>query len=159
MSRRSDGTANEGARKQGPTRRLVLGASAVPLFVNVRADQVAHECEAWLANHSDRERLIRRWQQLETQLFKMHNWPKLSSDERNQFAENLEMERLDALIEALGDRNRELMTTLPTMFATSSRAICGKLAVALVEICPDEHEEAHLLIASILRDYRALHGR
>ena len=68
------------------------------------------------------------------------------------------MKRLDALIEALGDRNRELMMTLPTMFATSSRAICGKLAVALVEICPDEKEEAHLLIASILRDYRALHG-
>ena len=32
------------------------------------------------------------------------------------------------------------------------------LAVALIEVCPEENEEAHLLIASILRDYRALHG-
>lgn len=158
MSRRSDGTANESARKEGPTRRLVLGASAVPLYVNIGGDQVAHACEAWLADYSERERLIRRWQQLETHLFKVHNWSMLSCDQRNQFAEKQEMDNLDGRIDALGDRNRELRTSLPTMFATSSRGICGKLAVAMIEVCPDENEEAHLLIASILRDYRALHG-
>jgi hypothetical protein len=102
--------------------------------------------------------LIRRWQKLETQLFKVHNWSELSSDQRNQFAEKLEMDNLDGLIDALGDRNRELLALLPTMFANSSRAICGKLAVAMIDVCPDENEDAHLLIASILRDYRALHG-
>ncbi|WP_291205097.1 hypothetical protein [Hyphomonas sp.] len=158
MSRRSDGAANEGARKQGPTRRLVLGATAAPLFVNLGADQVAHACEAWLADYSERERLIRRWQQLETRLFRLHNWPKLSGEERNQFAEKQEMDNLDQSIDILGDRNRAVLASLPGMFATSSRGICGKLAVALIEVCPDENEEAHLLIASILRDYRALHG-
>lgn len=158
MSRRSDGTANEGARKEGPTRRLVLGASAVPLFVNIGGDQVAHACEAWLADYSERERLIRRWQKLETHLFKVHNWSKLSCEQRNQFTEKLEMDNLDGRIDALGDKNRGVLASLPTMFATSSRGICGKLAVAMIEVCPDENEEAHLLIASILRDYRALHG-
>lgn len=158
MSRRSDGTANEGARNQGPTRRLVLGASAVPLFVNLGGDQVAHACEAWLADYSERERLIRRWQQLETQLFKTHNWSKLSCDERAQFPEKFEMDNLDARIDALGARSRKLLTSLPTANATSSRGICGKLAVAMIEVCPYGNEEAHLLIASILRDYRALHG-
>jgi hypothetical protein len=61
------------------------------MFVNLGGDRVAHACEAWLADYSERDRLIRRWQQLETQLFKMHNWPKLSRDERNQLAECLEM--------------------------------------------------------------------
>ncbi len=158
MSRRSKGTANEGARKQGPTRRLVLGATAAPLLVNLIADHVAQASEAWLADHSERERLIRRWQQLETRLFKLHNGSKLSCDERNHFAEQHEMERLDERIDVLGDRNREVLAFLPAMSATSSRGICGKLAVALIEVCPDENEEAHLLIASILRDYRALHG-
>ena len=91
MSRRSDGAANEGARKQGPTRRLVLGATAAPLFVNLGADQVAHACEAWLADYSERERLIRRWQQLETRLFKLRNWPRLSGSACDQFAEKPEM--------------------------------------------------------------------
>lgn len=158
MSRRSDGTANESMRKEGPTRRLVLGASAVPLFVNIAGDQVAFACDAWLADYSERERLIRRWQQLETHLFKVRNWSKLSCDQRNQFAEKQEMDNLDGRIDALGDKNRRVLASLPTMFATSSRGICGKLAVAMIEVCPDENEEAHLLIASILHDYRALHG-
>lgn len=158
MSRRSEGAANEGARKQGTTRRLVLGAAAAPLFVTPSADQVAQATEALLADHSERERLIRRWQKLETRLFRVRSWSKLSDDERNQFAEKHEMERLDERIDVLGDRNRAVLASLPAMFATSSRGICGKLAVALIEVCPDEYEEAHLLIASILRDYRALHG-
>lgn len=158
MSRRSDGAANEGARKQGPTRRLVLGATAAPLFVNLSADQVAHACEAWLADYSERERLIRRWQQLETQLFNTHNWSNLSCDERTQFPEKLEMDNLDARIDALGARSRQLLASLPTTNATSSRGVCGKLAVAMIEVCPYGNEEAHRLIASILRDYRALHG-
>lgn len=157
MSRRSEGAANEGARKRGPTRRLVLGATAAPLLVTPSADQVAQACEAWLADSSERERLIRRWQKLETRLFKLHSWPKLSEDERNQFAEKHEMDKLDERIEVLHERNREVLAFLPAMSATSSRGICGKLAVALIEVCPDENEEAHLLIASILRDYRALH--
>ncbi|MFN4183355.1 MAG: hypothetical protein ACK4M6_01100 [Hyphomonas sp.] len=158
MSRRSEGTANEGARKRGPTRRLVLGATAAPLLVNPSADQVAQACEAWLADNSERECLIRRWQQLETRLFKEHSWSKLSDGERNQFAEKHEMDCLDERIDVLHERNREVLAFLPAMSATSSRGICGKLAVALIAVCPDENEEAHLLIASILRDYRALHG-
>lgn len=158
MSRRSEGTANEGARKQGPTRRLVLGTVAAPLFVTPGADQVAQATEAWLADHSERERLIRRWQKLETRLFKVHSWSEHSCEQVNQFAEKHEMDKLDERIDVLGDRNREVLAFLPAMSATSSRGICGKLSVALIAVCPDENEEAHLLIASILRDYRALHG-
>ena len=158
MSRRSEGMANEGARKQGPTRRLVLGAAAAPLLVTPGADQVAQVCEAWLADNSERESLIWRWQKLETRLFKLHTGSMLSCEQGNQFAEKHEMDKLDERIDVLGDRNREVLAFLPAMSATSSRGICGKLAMALIEVCPDENEEAHLLIASIRRDYRALHG-
>lgn len=98
-----------------------------------------------------------RWQQIETQLFKARNWTKLSYEEGNQLAEKQEMDKLDERIDSLGDKNRELLATLPTMVATSSRGIYRKLTVATIQVCPSENEEAHLLIASILRDYRALH--
>jgi hypothetical protein len=68
------------------------------------------------------------------------------------------MDRFDERIDVLSDRNREILAFLPAMSATSARGICGKLTVALIEVCPDENKEAHLPIASILRDYRALHG-
>ncbi|MEJ0022894.1 MAG: hypothetical protein WDN76_05225 [Alphaproteobacteria bacterium] len=41
---------------------------------------------------------------------------------------------------------------------TTNLGIAGKLAVAALEVSADDNEEAHLLIASILRDFRALHG-
>lgn len=158
MSRRPDGMANESARDEGPTRRSILGASAIPLFVDLGADEVTLACEAWLADHSERERLIRRWQQIETQLFRARDWAERSRKECDLLSAKHEMDKLDARIDALGANNRELLATLPTLVATSSRGIYRKLAVATIQVPRDENEQVHLLITSILRDYRALHG-
>ena len=136
----------------------MLGVTAAPLLVNPGADQVALACKAWLADNSERERLIRRWQRLETRLFQVHRWSRLSDDDHDQFAEKNEMDKLDERIGVLHDRNIEVLALLPALSATSSRGTCGKLAGALIAVCPDENEEAHLLIASILRGYPALHG-
>ena len=68
---------------------------------------------------------------------------------------------MDALydeMDALHEQNQALLTSLPGLIATTHLGICGKLAVAAIEACPEDHPELHHLIASVLRDYRALHG-
>lgn len=159
MSRRPPGTANESARAQSPTRRLVLsGAAAAPLFSGSASDPAAPVCETWLSRHAEHERLGKRWQQIETRLFRDHNWSKLTRAQRKRFPEKHEMDDLYDRMDALHEENRVLLASLPALVATSPLGICGKLAIAAIDVCPEENEEAHRLIASILRDYRALHG-
>jgi hypothetical protein len=68
------------------------------------------------------------------------------------------MDDLYDRMDALHEENRVLLASLPALVATSPLGISGKLAIAAIEVCPEENEEAHRLIASILRDFRALHG-
>ncbi len=158
MSRRPPGTANESARAVAPTRRLVLSGAATSLLSGSATDRAASGSETWLSRHTEHERLGKRWQQIETRLFRDHNWPKLTRAQRKRFPEKHEMDDLYDRMDALHEENRVLLASLPALVATSSLGICGKLAIAAIEVCPEENEEAHRLIASILRDYRALHG-
>jgi len=158
MSRRPPGTANESARAQSPTRRLVLSGAAAPLLSGSATDPAAPVCETWLSRHAEHERLGKRWQQIETRLFRDHDWPKLTRAQRKRFLEKHEMDDLNDRMDALHEENRVLLASLPALVATSSLGICGKLVIAAIEVCLEENEEAHHLIVSILRDYRALHG-
>lgn len=162
MSRRPDKEAKEPVRPEGPTRRLFLGAGALPLLLNqagaAQNDRAAAACETWLANEAEQEQLIYRWQRIESHLFRARNWAKLSPAEREQHLESDEMDRLNSRIITLSEENALVLSALPTLAATSSHGICRKLAVTMIRVCPDENEEAHLLIGSILRDYLALHG-
>lgn len=158
MSRRPPGTANESARAQAPTRRLVLSGAAAPLLSGSAPDPAAPVCETWLSRHAEHERLGKRWQQIETRLFRDHNWSKLTRAQRKRFREKHEMDDLYDRMDALHEENRALLVSIPALVATSPLGICGKLAIAAIEVCPEENEEAHRLIASILRDYRSLHG-
>lgn len=142
-------------------RRLINSASAALLFSDAPAtseDRAAIASQTWLSRHAEHERLGKRWQQIETRLFRDHNWPKLTRAQRRRFPEKHEMDDLYDRMDALHEENRVLLTSLPALVAASPLGICGKLAIAAIDVCPEENEEAHRLIASILRDYRALHG-
>lgn len=163
MSRRPAKEANEPVRPEGPTRRLVLGAGTVPLLTGLHRgaasdDEAAAACEKWLANEAEQEQLIRRWQEIETRVYRTLDWAKLSPEDREQHPESQVMDCLNERIIELSDANAVLFSSLSTLAATSSRGVGRKLAVAMICVCPDENEEAHLLIGSILRDYLALHG-
>ena len=158
MSRRPPPAANASARPTTPTRRLVIGSAAAPLLAGCGNDPAARACETWLSRHAEHERLGKRWQQIESRLFRDHNWSRLTRAQRKRFPEKHEMDDLYDQMDTLHEENGALLASLPTIVATSSLGICGKLAVAAIEVCPEENEEAHRLIASILRDYRALHG-
>ena len=140
------------------TRRVVLGGAGASFFSGCLPDRTAQACETWLVRHAEHERLGKRWQQIETRLFRDHNWSRLTRAQRKRFPEKHEMDDLYDRMDALHEENRVLLVSLPALVATSPLGICGKLAIAAIEVCPEENEEAHRLITSILRDYRALHG-
>lgn len=164
MSRRPPAAANDGACLQQPTRRLILGSAAgAPLIGGeaqdlVAPDPAAQAAQAWLARHVEHERLGKRWQQIESQLFKDHNWPRLTRAQRKRFHEKHEMDDLYDRMDALHVENEALLASIPSLIATSRAGISGKLSVAMYVVCPEDNPEAHELIASVLRDYRALHG-
>jgi hypothetical protein len=142
-------------------RRLINSATAALLLSDARVtaeDRAALASQTWLSRHAEHERLGKRWQHIETRLFRDHNWPKLTRAQRKRFPEKREMDDLCDRMDALHEENRVLLASLPALVATSPLGICGKLAIAAIEVCPEENEEAHHLIASILRDYRALRG-
>lgn len=158
MAQRPPPAAKESARSGATTRRSVIGGATGTAFSGCRLDEAATASETWLSRHSEHERLGKRWQQIETRLFRDHNWPRLTRAQRKRFPEKHEMDDLYDRMDALHEENRVLLASLPALVATSPLGICSKLAIAAIEVCPEENEEAHRLIASILRDYRALHG-
>ena len=158
MAQRPPPAANESARSGEPTRRSVIGGATGTALSACCLDAAATASETWLSRHAEHERLSKRWQQIETRLFRDHNWSKLTRAQRKRFPEKHEMDDLYDRMDALHEENRVLLASLPALVATSPLGICGKLAIAAIEVCPEENEEAHRLIASILRDYRALHG-
>ena len=96
-------------------------------------------------------------QEIESRAFKDLNWPKLTRLQRSRHREKLEMDALYDEMDVLHAQNQALLESLPGIVATTHLGSCGKLAVAAIEACPEDHPELHHLIASILRDYRALH--
>ena len=60
-------------------RHLINSASAALLLSNgpfPPEDRAAFASKTWLSRHAEHERLGKRWQQIETRLFRDHNWPK-----------------------------------------------------------------------------------
>ena len=159
MSRGPPQAANESARPDDPTRRLILSAAATPLLPSAAraVDPAAEACQAWLARNAEHERLAVQWSGLEARLHREHNWMKLSRAQRRRFPESRELDDLDDRIEVLSDENGALLKALPAIVAASPIGICGKLTVAIKET-KNDGEDVHSLIVSILRDYRALHG-
>jgi hypothetical protein len=67
-----------------------------------------------------------------------------------------ELREIDDRLEALDEQKQTLLALMPMLVATSPFGLAGKLAVAAIEVCPEENEQAHYLVASILRDLKAL---
>ncbi|MBK6704973.1 MAG: hypothetical protein IPG56_15275 [Caulobacteraceae bacterium] len=160
MTRRPPPAPNTSARPDDPTRRLILGAAATPLIPDaaLAADLAAEACQVWLVHDAEHERLAVQWSRLEGRLHREHNWMKLTRAQRRRFPESRELDDLDDRIEVLSDENSALFKTLPGIVAASPLGICGKLTIAIKET-KNDCEDVHGLIVSILRDYRALHGR
>jgi len=128
------------------------------LLTNAAAatDSSITACENWLALRAEHERLARRWSRLEAKLAREHNYLNLCRRQQRALPEARELDDIDDRLEELHDQQQTLLALLPTLVATSALGLAGKLAVAAIEVCPEENEETHHLIASILRDLRAM---
>ncbi len=158
MSLRAPPAANATLCPNDPSRRLVLASGAMAPLAGMIADPAVAASETWLARRAERERLCLHWQKIEKHAFARHNWSTLNRTQRARHREQLEMDALDDEMDALDSQNEASLAAMPSIVATTYLGICGKLAVAALEACPEDHPELHHLIASILRDYRALNG-
>lgn len=159
MSRRPTGAALADSRLRGPSRRqLVTGAAALPLLpvMQTAIDPAIAACETWLARREEHESLTRRWQRLETRLIREHNWFTLSRRERAALPEAAELDAIDDRLDDLHALNQDVLAALPAIAATTTQGLASKLAVAVAYVRPDENEEAHDLIRSVLRDLRTI---
>jgi hypothetical protein len=148
-------------RKGISRRATIVSLSAAPLFTTGVAqagqpDESVAACENWLALNAEHQRLSRRWSSLEAQLARTHNFLNLSRRQQRRLPEAQEFQEIDDRLEQLHEQKQALLALLPTLVATSPFGLAGKLEVAAIEVCPEENEEAHHLIASILRDLKAM---
>lgn len=154
------GHAEAGVSALCPTRREVIGSlSVTPLTggENIRVcDQSVNECERWLATNTEAERLQGRWAKLEHHLVSQHRWYKLTERQRCALPAAQELFDIDERLEVLHAERDALLHRLPTLRATTRSGIAAKLAVAAVILPPEDHEDAHYLIASILRDLKMM---
>jgi predicted nuclease with TOPRIM domain len=162
MSRRPPVAAPADARPDGPSRRSVIGGATVaPLIAAAPAsagviDPCINACEHWLTLHAEHKRLANRWCDLEAELERTHNYLSLSRRKQRLLPQAHELEDIDDRLEELHEEMQTLLALLPTMIATSALGLAGKLAVAAIEVCPEENPEAHHLIASVLRDFKSM---
>ncbi len=162
MSRRPQVAAPAGGCLSEPSRRALIGGATVAPFVAAAPasasdiDQCVIACESWLTLHAEHKRLTNRWCDLEVELERTHKYLSLSRRKQRQIPEARELDDIDDRLEELHEQMRTLLVLLPAMVATSGLGLAGKLAVAAIEVCPEENAEAHHLIASILRDFKSL---
>ncbi|WP_135212735.1 hypothetical protein [Vitreimonas flagellata] len=161
MSRRPQGAAPAGGCLNDLSRRSVIGGATVaPWIAAVPAsandiDPCINACEHWLALHAEHKRLAHRWCDLEAELERTHNYLSLPRRKQRRLPQAHELEDIDDRLDELHEEMQTLLALLPTMVATSDLGLAGKLAVAAIEVCPEENAEAHHLIASILRDFKS----
>lgn len=143
-------------RAMSPSRRqFVIGsaATAVMPLTHAGGDPAIGACRAWQANQTEYENLTKRWQALETYLFRNHNWPKLSRRQRAAIPEAAELDAIDDRRDELSHHEQQLLMAVLRTSATTPRGLAAKLTVAASIVRPFENAEGHGLITSVLRDY------
>jgi hypothetical protein len=140
------------------SRRQKHGSKAPPLQTGSEdpIDEAFAAASLWLARHAEHEKLIRRWQRLETVLVRDHGWFELSPRARRELPEAVELDALNARIVDLYAQNQRRLARLRKLTSTTTRGLVSKLSVALATLQADDNREAHDLIRSILRDVERL---
>jgi len=156
-SRRKTGV--ESVRLPGFSRRAVIAATPVAAFGAVKPaaasaapDDCARHCARWLAIDTRIERLQTRWARLESWLAQEHAWLLLSRAEQQASPWAKALGDIDGCLDVLFERRRILLESLPTCGPASMDSVIARLTVAERLVWPDDHPEAHALIAGSRQD-------
>lgn len=138
---------------KSPRQAIHSPASKVsPGSDKANTDNATAACAEWLARYDEHENLTKRWQKLESHLISEKDWFQLSDHERRALPEATQLQTMSDRLDELYALNQRLLVTLPTTAATTTYGLAHKLSVALALVHPEENEEAHVLIQSVLRD-------
>jgi hypothetical protein len=66
------------------------------------------------------------------------------------------LDAIDRRLDAMFETRQELLSTLPELAAATVQGVALKLVIAAIVIPPDENENAHNLVVSILRDLKKI---
>lgn len=121
-------------------------------------DDGTRRLKHWLALNGKIERLQDRWARLENWLVQEHDWFELSSAEQQSLPWGRELRDIDGCIDVLMEKRDGLLPALPASRSVSVDSIFARLAVVERLIWPDDHPEAHALVAGVREDLIALFG-
>jgi hypothetical protein len=143
-------------RNQVSRRGLIGAATAAPVLASVGgaagADDLLVRCASFVAIDIKTGRLVRRWGDLESEAFALPGWFDLSKEEQLAHPKGREMAEIDRMLSSLFDQRWKLLADLPTVAANDPTGVAAKIAVAARAVDPEDHEEAHNLIAGAARD-------
>jgi hypothetical protein len=160
-------TGGEGLRLPELTRRAViagtsaatLGGGKVAAAVPPRPEQGVKFFNQWLSVEAKIRRLLDRWAKLEHWLGQNHNWFQLSEEERQALPWSKELRDIDGCLDVLFEKRDALLESLPTVGSANLGAVITKLAVVERLVWPDDHPEAHALVAGSIQDLITLSHR
>jgi hypothetical protein len=138
---------------------LPVAAAIIPQAALIQSDEGTRRCTNWLAIDKKIRRLQTRWAKLESWLAKEHDWFKLSPAEQQALPWAQELRDIDGYLDVLFEKREALLEHLPTYGSVNLEAAITKLAVVEHLIWPDDHPEAHALIAGVRRDLIAMSAR
>jgi hypothetical protein len=150
-------TGGEDVRLPDLTRRSVVGAAtAAPVLANAGreapADDLVVRCANFVAIDIRTGRLVRRWGDLESEAYALPGWFDLSKEEQLAHPKGREMAEIDRMLASLFEQREKLLAELPGVAANDPTGVAAKIAVAARAVDPEDHEEAHHLIAGAARD-------
>ena len=145
------------AEKASVSRRALIGAAAATPVLGraaraAEADDLVVRCASFTAIDIRIGRLVRRWGDLESEAFSLPGWFDLSKEEQLALPQGHEMAEIDRMLSSLFDQRWKLLAELPDVPATDPTGVAAKIAVAARAVDPEDHEEAHNLIAGAARD-------
>jgi hypothetical protein len=145
------------------TRRAIIASGSLASLGGVSSasaasvtDEGARTCVRWLRLNAKIQRLQARWTRLEAWLVKEHSWLQLSGPERRALPWAQELRDNDGGLDVLFEQRDALLAAVPAAGSPTLESIIAKLAVTERLIWPDDHPEAHALIAGSVQDLLAL---
>jgi hypothetical protein len=162
MDSRRDAGADGARLPEISRRRVVVGAPAALAALRTSAtgtalpDERTRRLTRWLSLTKHIERLQNRWAKLEGWLVREHNWLQLSPSDQQALPWAQELREIDGCLDALVERRERLLASLPASGVASMETAIVRLAVVERLIWPDDHPDAHALVAGVRRDLVAM---
>jgi hypothetical protein len=157
-------TGDAVSRLPALSRRAVLGGvSASPVLAGAppvgHADPIVAISQSWLAVDSERNRLGLAWGVLEGELFKSHQWHRLSKPECDAIPEGRPLAEMSARLAHLANESERILDALPKAKARTFEGVLANLTIAMTLLYPEDCEIVHGLIMRAIADIRSLAGQ